>query len=114
MTPPATYVQRRRTRGWRAPAGTVNCARGAHDAGRWGNPFRVGFHNELLPAGVRVVESSAHAVELYRGWLRGQPEKIGQALAELSGKTLLCWCKPGNPCHVQDVLIPLINEGKQP
>lgn len=110
----ATYVQRRRTRGWRKPAGAVNCARGVHDVGRWGNPFRVGFSSELLPAGVRTVESNAHAVDLYRQWLRGQPEKIVRAIDELSGKRLMCWCKAGNPCHVQDVLIPLVNDGRLP
>jgi hypothetical protein len=24
--------------------------------------------------------------------------------------TAVCWCAPGRPCHVQDVLIPLVNE----
>lgn len=31
----------------------------------------------------------------------------------LTGKHLACWCAPGAPCHVQDVLLPIIN-GEEP
>lgn len=103
----ATYLKRRRVSGWRAPAGAISCTRGA---GVWGNPFRV--HDQV--AGHGEVGSQEVAVDLYRRLLRDHPDKQAQAVRELTGKTLMCWCAPGQPCHVQDVLLPLVNEGMVP
>jgi len=107
-TPDATYVKRRRTPGWRKPEGAVSCTRGRHP-NTWSNPFRVG---DLVDG--REVQTHDEAVDLYRQWLRGRPDLMGQAVRELAGKTLMCWCAPRQPCHVQDVLIPLVNEGRLP
>lgn len=108
----ATYVQRRRTRGWRAPTFAVPCTRTRGESGwvPWGNPFRVGDPVD----GGGTVRSPAHAVVLYRKFLRGSPEKVAAAVRQLSGRPLMCWCRPGASCHVQDVLIPLVNEGRSP
>lgn len=105
-TVPATYAWRRRVKGWRKPAGGIVCTRPS----RWSNPFAVG---ERIPTG-GVIETNEQAVAMYRRWLRGRPDRIGQALTELAGGVLLCYCKPGERCHVQDVLIPLVNDGRLP
>jgi hypothetical protein len=106
----ATYVKRRRVSGWKAPAGAVSCTRGPRNAGDWGNPFRVGDQVD----GEGEVRDHDHAVELYRRWLRDRPAKQVQAVRELAGLVLMCWCADGQVCHVQDVLLPLVNEGRLP
>jgi hypothetical protein len=80
------------------------------NVGLWGNPFRAGSQ---LPDGT-VVDDHDDAVRTYREWLRTQPERMALAVRELAGKTLMCWCAEGQTCHVQDVLIPLVNEGRLP
>lgn len=101
------YVQIRRTKGFRTPPNTVRCMR----PGRLGNPFRVGMFKGY---------TAAHAVRDYRLWLDrdltvrstenvfGRPPTCEQIVAELNGKDAGCCCAEGDPCHVQDVLIPLL------
>lgn len=104
-------LQRRRTKGWRMPEGAVYVGRPA----RGGNPFRVGLvacgcrsagecnHNALR------VETAEKAVEAYRVWLaQWKPERLAAFLGELRGRDLVCWCRPGQPCHA-DVLLELAN-----
>lgn len=105
----ATYVKRRRVAGWTKPVGAVSCTRGKYPS-RWSNQFRAG---DPLPDG-STVEDHEHAVDLYREWLRGQPLEQEAIRLHLAGQVLMCWCAPGKPCHVQDVMIPLINEGQRP
>lgn len=104
-------IQRRRTKGWRMPAGAVNVCRPCD----WGNPFRVGdlvgieapsvwskgamFHYE-------PVITAEIAVLLFRIWVTGRLEE--QIREELAGKDLVCWCAPGQPCHA-DVLLEIAN-----
>jgi hypothetical protein len=50
------------------------------------------------------VRDRAHAVELFRGYLRRHPELVEAARQELAGQDLCCWCPlpcPGEPdvCH---------------
>lgn len=99
-------IQRKRTKGWRAPEGAVYVGRGS----RWGNPYRV-----------TGATTAVDAVELFRDFLRRAP--IGEDGAtvyddirrELHGKDLMCWCAledgHGNraPCHA-DVLLSIANE----
>jgi len=40
----------------------------------------------------------------------GAPPSLDDLRAELGGKDLACWCKPGQPCHAE-VLLRLANEG---
>ncbi len=47
------------------------------------------------------------AIELYRAYILNTPYLV-DALPELSGKTLACWCAP-DPCH-GDVLVQLFNQ----
>ncbi len=62
---------------------------------KWGNPFHIG------PDGTRE-----EVIEKYREWILDQPELL-EALPELRGKRLGCWCYP-LPCH-GDVLVELVD-----
>lgn len=67
---------------------------------KWGNPFS---HKKGTSAEF-VVASREEAIERYRGYLANRPELV-EALHELKGKTLGCFCKPAG-CH-GDVLAEL-------
>lgn len=80
--------------------GVVHCKRAQFDVyvgrpTRWGNPFVIGRDG-----------SRAQVIAKYEAWLREQPELM-DALSELRGKVLACWCAP-QPCHA-DVLVRLAN-----
>ncbi|MBB6469416.1 hypothetical protein HNQ96_005306 [Aminobacter lissarensis] len=62
---------------------------------KWGNPFVIGRDG-----------SRAEVIAKYRAWLSSQPELL-DALDELRGRDLVCWCAP-HACH-GDVLIELAN-----
>ena len=113
----AQRVQRRRTKGWRAPEGAIYVGRGT----KWGNPFqvvKVGYLWGVLDGGISC---SAHptrgaavidAVERYRRLLDRHPVPLGA----LTGHDLMCWCPLVDaegkrvPCHA-DVLLELANGG---
>lgn len=107
-------VQLRRSRGWRLPADTVVVARPT----KWGNPFS--WVEALQEWGGSEDEPKAAVVQIYRDWLgMAEPERFSTELrparvailanlADLRGKNLACWCKPGAPCHA-DVLLELAN-----
>lgn len=60
---------------------------------KWGNPFVIGRDG-----------TREEVVEKYRRWIQTQPHLL-QALPELTGADLVCWCAP-LPCHA-DVLLEL-------
>lgn len=103
-------VQRKRTKGWRMPANTVNVTR----PGRWGNPWKEGSTGwTILPGG--WINREPHepltveqAVESFRNDIEYQLSQDSEFLSDLRGKDLACWCKPGDPCHA-DVLLELAN-----
>ena len=86
-------IRRKRTRGWRKPTGVVNVTR----PGKWGNPYPVREH-------------ASSALDAYRGYLARELADGRLDLDELRGKDLMCWCKPGAPCH-GDILLELANRG---
>lgn len=128
MTTPRR-IQRRRTKGWRAPAGAVYVGRGT----RWGNPYRLGQTQVRMPgidgskwqhegrlgktSGQRhafvhpngtitwhLVQDATpeQVIDLYRRWLTGKPELVAAAREQLAGRDLMCWCplpEPGEPDH---------------
>lgn len=94
-------IQRKRTRGWKAPASAISVTR----PGLFGNPFEGErevsvrrFHLWLSPAGPIL-------------WprLAARRERLLTALPALRGKTLMCWCPEGAPCHA-DVLLELLSK----
>ena len=99
-------IQRRRTAGWRMPAGAVNCTRPCD----WSNPFRVGdtfrIHNaDDVPRQGLVTPKLA--VALFRVYVTDRWEE--QIRRELAGRDLVCWCSLDSPwCHV-DVLLETAN-----
>lgn len=120
-----------RRKGWRMPENTVVVARPS----KWGNPFKVGDRVMVfldLGWGVRTAEElgtryhgiaevvevadRAHAVRLFRAWMRSRltTAKEHTDLGPLRGKNLACWCPlvdaNGNPvpCHA-DVLLEIAN-----
>ena len=98
MSPPAR-VQLRRTKGWRMPPNTVKVDRTT----RWGNRYRKGGL-VWRERGFGKVKDDAEAVDLFRRLVVPQMSDV----AQLRGKNLACWCKPGEPCHA-DVLLEVAN-----
>jgi Domain of unknown function (DUF4326) len=89
-------VQRKRTKGYRMPAGVKYVGRGRGKYGRFGNPFD---HREY---------GRADAIALYRQFVQSKPEFIAEIQRELRGKQLACWCPLNEPCHA-DVLAEIAN-----
>jgi hypothetical protein len=119
-------IQRKRTKGWRAPEGAVYVGRPT----RFGNPARLirVDHGQLIvrwdPNGIPVgtwpgdgVEARRYATELYASWIN-QPEqesarKLFRAL--LYGRDLLCWCplpEPGQPDHCHGAVLLKLAAGR--
>lgn len=114
-------IQRKRAKGWKAPDGAVNVTR----PGKWGNPFRVGGHYKIGTPGrggfayleayeghqdetFTTLKSVRECVEWFRVYRTRYPY-APMDLATIRGKDLMCWCKPGDPCHA-DVLLEMANQ----
>lgn len=106
-------IQRKRAAGWKAPEGVVNVTR----PGKHGNPYFPGcglgygsiVDGELCAWPLRTkADMVVHFRERMRLMAKHEPEAFEAYLAPLRGKTLMCWCKPGDPCH-GDVLLELAN-----
>jgi Domain of unknown function (DUF4326) len=93
-------IQRKRTKGWRKPAGAVIVDR----TSKWGNRFVVGETYLTANFGNANVRDKAHAVELFA---ERQARRMHD-VAQLRGKNLVCWCPLDQPCHA-DVLLELAN-----
>lgn len=107
--PDPQRIQRKRTPGWRLPEGAVCVTRGT----AWGNPWREGTTNwSILPGGYidrsGKVLTRQDAVDSYRNSIEYSPEMVAAVREKLAGKTLACWCKPGDICH-GDFLLELAN-----
>lgn len=130
-------IQLRRTKGWRIPPGTVKVDRSTKwgnpfnfkDSAHCWTALSYGCKGD--PAGRQQA-----SVLAFREWVEhGQamtltgcglyigkdmpiatspdvaattPPAIETIQAELRGKDLACWCRPGEPCHA-DVLLELAN-----
>lgn len=84
-------VQRKRTKGWVMPPGSVYVGRPT----RWGNPFRAGYG---------ICETADDAVHAFRALVLAERWD----LTPLSGKDLACFCPLDRACHA-DVLLELAN-----
>jgi hypothetical protein len=115
-------IQRKRTKGWKAPAGAVYVGRGTP----WGNPAVIGSwmclgdpdlgsrfkmswtRTDAANATERYehIQTAAQAVDWFRRFLVANQIRD---LEKLRGKDLMCFCKPDQPCHA-DVLLELANK----
>lgn len=106
----AQRIQRQRTKGWRMPEGATYVGRPS----KWGNPWRAGKVRYLTGPKAGTVADRADVVRMFRNALCGKsPEAVRvreEVRQELAGKDLVCWCRPGDPCHA-DVLIEVANGG---
>jgi hypothetical protein len=108
-------IQRRRTAGWKKPEGAVNCSRGPGSV--WGNAWKEGSTGwTVLPGG--WIDRREHApltrqqaIDSYRNSKTHDIEYLRQIREQLAGKTLMCWCRLDQPCHV-DWLLEVANSGK--
>jgi len=105
-------IQRKRSKGWRMPEGAVYVGRPSY----WGNPYGpLGFPAEAVTDGMVWSDQwRPWAVKRYRAWLElpgetGFARKV-EAVVELAGKDLACWCPLDEPCHA-DVLLEIANRG---
>lgn len=105
-------VQRRRTKGWRAPHDAVYVGR----PGIFGNPFQVEIfgrelatllHRRWLTTGT-VLEQDASEGRLDLDGMRDLRAMVLERLPTLRGRSLMCWCAPFQACHA-DVLLELAN-----
>lgn len=100
-------IQLSRAKGWRMPPDTIKVDRST----KWGNPFKPG---DIYMTGPKQGQQlgAAGAVRAFRNALENDMRRGGGTarplLAQLRGKNLACWCKPGDPCHA-DVLLELAN-----
>ena len=117
-------IQRKRTKGWRMPEGTVYVGRPS----RWGNPFQLGVTYMWMDrsdlgypiatwrgpgtfyAGcVEELDDPAIAVAWFRTWYTStMADRPWYGIADLRGHDLACWCPLDAPCHA-DVLLELAN-----
>jgi len=94
-------IQRKRTKGWRKPEGAVHVGRGS----QWGNWWKVGSTGHtVLPGG--WIDRRPHppltaqqAVDSYCNSYAHDIGYLRQIREQLAGKTLMCWCRVGDPCH---------------
>ena len=124
-------VQRKRTKGWKMPKGTVYVGR----PGRFGNPFKIvgdmiygdaSHRRTILNPWVHIEPTRNDFVDwtlplqdvvviLYINWLAGNdknniiPPPTKNDLEILRGKKLACWCRLDQKCHA-DVLLELANK----
>lgn len=83
-------IQRRRTRGWRAPEGAISVTR----PGRWGNPFHCA---DLFSLWLDGKLPELDTLEPRRLWILGN-------ISTLKGHDLMCWCQLSAPCHADELL----------
>ena len=82
-------------------ATVVHCKRAEYDVyigrpSKWQNPFVIGKDG-----------TRSEVIEKYREWIQTRTELM-DALNELEGKILGCWCHP-KACH-GDVLLELLRD----
>lgn len=96
-------VQRRRTKGWKMPAGAVYVGRPT----KWGNP--INFRDcdpDTGPEGwARGIAADLFRERLLAGELTFTTTDVQR---DLVGKDLACFCPLDQPCHA-DVLLELAN-----
>lgn len=95
-------IQRKRTKGWRAPKGAVYVGRPSTFQNRWA----IGVFSKHLG---RRVETREEAVRVFREvGPPSEPHLAAYIREQLKGKDLMCWCPLDGLCHA-DVLLEIAN-----
>ena len=102
-------IQRKRTKGWKMPAGAVYVGRPT----KWGNPYKIGSEYEWMnwvtgDWETGIIEHTATAVEQFRVSIEPGCTFEEDIQRELAGHDLACWCPLDQPCHA-DVLLEVAN-----
>jgi hypothetical protein len=112
----AERIQRKRTKGWKMPPNTVSVTR----PGKFGNPYVSKDPALAVRAFKEIIEGNfdyLEGVTLAKGARpvsRGDASDLrANAIRELRGKNLACFCKLGSPCHA-DILLDLANRPLPP
>ena len=107
-------IQLSRARGWRIPPNTVKVDRST----RFGNPFIVGRQGNaalcvylygLLLGGYHCLSTG---MECGRRQEAAYAAIKREGFKSLRGKNIACWCRLGEPCH-GDLLLLLANRRKR-
>ena len=110
-------IQRRRTKGWRLPAGAIYVGRPT----RFGNPYHVeaprhrsNYVVRRAVATVSYYQDCESAVRAFRAYVERDRALQRMIREQLRGRNLACWCplvdwkgRPW-PCHA-DVLLEVAN-----
>lgn len=111
-----TRIQLRRTKGWRMPPNTVKVDRTT----RWGNPFIVGAQGNaatcvylygMMLGGLHCLSTGIECGKRQDVAFKALKEQAPR-YAALRGKNLACWCKVGQPCHA-DLLLLIANRRRR-
>lgn len=108
-------IQRRRTKGWRMPAGAVYVGRGT----QWGNPLPgrvkhltdqqiVSGYRDLVVLRKTTLITPDYIITIRAIDVTTPVPTIDEVRTALAGKNLVCWCHPDTVCHA-DVLLALAN-----
>ena len=112
-------IQRKRTKGWVKPDNCVNVARPS----RWGNPYQIKPVRRDIVMKWMVfspdsyvdtefdteADAASVAIDLFSELIDNELNANPNALDELRGKNLMCWCAEDAACHA-DVLLKRANE----
>lgn len=109
MTP--KRIQRKRTKGWRMPAGALYVGRPT----KWANPYKGDDAAALFRRDIEaaiVGQLSPAELDFWRQnhplGAAGPAYILAQAKEQLRGFDLCCWCPPGRSCHA-DFLLEIAN-----
>lgn len=136
----AKRIQRKRTKGWRMPVGTVYVGRPS----MWGNPFSVEvslykdhwsvcFEGKSISAEFATkFDAQVEAVRLFEKWFSIEIAAVGTELHDfrnkygwkgfqlacasrnlLRNKDIACWCALDEPCHA-DIILEVANSTELP
>jgi len=103
-------IQRKRTKGWRMPKGSVYVGRPT----KWGNPYTVGsgfssFNFYPQTRHPKTGQTYCHTLDnclmMFEWDMESRKDEIKK---ELKGKNLVCWCPLNSPCHA-DILLKIAN-----
>jgi hypothetical protein len=94
-------IQRKRTSGWRMPAGAIYAGRPS----LWGNPYTVG--QPAAELGGELV-TDENCLTLFEGHCERMLAEDPHWLDPLYDKLIACWCPLSRSCHV-DVILRILS-----